>query len=304
MTSDGSPNACRRWRALLAAIVTIVAPLACAQPLPATALGAVDLARQPQQWKLPASLQEASGLATSARGTLLIHGDEQAKVQEVDAVSGRVVARYRLGKPAVRDDFEGVAIDGTTLYVVTSGGRLYFAELPKVVGVASGDADDDAAELVFDMHDLGLANTCEIEGLDVVTASRLLAIACKGATGGNDADSDPANVGVHFYNLIERRDAGSIQIPVGSVAKAVGAKHFRPSGIVHDATRDQWLVVAAQPPAIAVLARDGTLIEAATLAADWHDQPEGVELLADGSICIVDEGRNGRARLSRYGVRE
>ena len=66
------------------------------------------------RWVLPSHLREISGLALTADGRLLAHGDERGHVFEVDYRRGVVVKEFTLGtdKAAVKGDFEAITVAG------------------------------------------------------------------------------------------------------------------------------------------------------------------------------------------------
>ena len=67
-----------------------------------------------EQWDLPKSLREVSGLAFTADGRLFAHDDERAIVYQLDYSDGAVVKRFALGDPPDEDDFEAIATTSDT----------------------------------------------------------------------------------------------------------------------------------------------------------------------------------------------
>jgi uncharacterized protein YjiK len=126
-----------------------------------------------EQWKLPGSLREISGLAATADGRLFAHSDERAVIHQIDYQSGKRLKSFTLsrqpgtrkGKP-IKGDFEGIAIAGDELYLVTSHGTIYTARL----GI-------DRSAVAFTSYDTGLADTCEIEGLSYHADRHVLLLA-------------------------------------------------------------------------------------------------------------------------------
>ena len=85
------------------------------------ALAGKPLAR----WILPAALREISGLALTQDGRLLSQGDEMGEIWELDYRRGILVKHFFLGDKAVKGDFEGIAVAGTTVFMLTSSGKIY-----------------------------------------------------------------------------------------------------------------------------------------------------------------------------------
>ena len=137
--------------------------------LKSTAYGASLFAAEPNaQWRLPAGLREISGLAVTPDGRLMGHDDEEAILYQIDVETG-VVKRFSVGEPAVRGDFEGLAIDPAgAFYLITSTGHMYrFFEGPN-----GGYVD-------YETFDTGLRHVAEIEGLAFQLAEDCVVLACK-----------------------------------------------------------------------------------------------------------------------------
>ena len=77
------------------------------------------------QHKLPSELREASGLSFTKDGRLLCHNDEQGAVYEVDYHTGKILSRFYLGRFLIyRDDLEGIATKGDTIFMINSSGTI------------------------------------------------------------------------------------------------------------------------------------------------------------------------------------
>ncbi|MGE0352695.1 MAG: hypothetical protein AB7Q69_05580, partial [Gemmatimonadales bacterium] len=104
-----------RFAALLAAL--------CLMPCLA---GAQDQLDPPvARYRLPRALTEISGLAMNAEGRLFAHDDERGIIFEVDYRSGRILRSFSLGRRGLRGDYEGIAVVGQSIWLVTSDGTLY-----------------------------------------------------------------------------------------------------------------------------------------------------------------------------------
>src|SRR5664279_5298729 len=119
-------------------------------------------------WKLPDGLKETSGLALTADGRLLTHGDEQGKVFQIDYRRGVIVKEFDVGSPAVRGDFESIALAGDTVLLFTSDGILY--RFPEGA---------DKTVVPYTRLDTELGSECEFESMVVDASSGSLLLACK-----------------------------------------------------------------------------------------------------------------------------
>ena len=110
--------------------LVLAVAVALARPAPGALQGDVPLLSrchyhaQPDTVRaLPAALHEISGLALH-RGLLLAHDDELGRVYSINPATGAVAVFATLQGP-IRDDFEGIAVLGDTIWLMTSAGRLY-----------------------------------------------------------------------------------------------------------------------------------------------------------------------------------
>jgi uncharacterized protein YjiK len=239
-----------------------------------------------QQWKLPKKLREISGLALTADQRLLAVTDEEAAVYELDYRNGVLVKVFTLGSPTLRGDFEGIAVLGEFVWLMTSDGRLLVTR-----------EGQDGERMSFAEYDSGAGKYCELEGLaaDVQAASLLLA--CKEPV----ASRDPLKI--FEVAIVDGRPArmNATEFPEASVMARLNRKHTRPSGIAIDPASGHRVMVAANHAALISLTPDGTLIDAIILPGEGrHRQAEGIAITADGRLLIADEGGNGRARLAVY----
>jgi uncharacterized protein YjiK len=120
--------------------------------------------------ELPARLREISGLAMTPDGRALGHGDEAGIIYEIDIARGEVVKAFRLGNKTVRADFEGIAVAGNNIYLVTSDGTIYES--------AEGRDKD---RVRYTTYDTGVGRECEVEGLAFEPTDRVLLVPCKRA---------------------------------------------------------------------------------------------------------------------------
>jgi uncharacterized protein YjiK len=240
------------------------------------------------QWELPKKLREISGLAMTPDGRLLAQGDELGIVYQIDFDNGGLVKAFALGDPTVRDDFEGIAVQGNVVYLVTSHGKIYRAL-----------EGHDGERVEYEVFDTGLWQQCEIEGLAFDTRGQNLLLACK------EPHSD-ALVGVRMiyrWSTQEHRvlESQSIAIDASMVAQRLDTKSFNPSDITLDRTSGHMIFVASHQQALVETDAAGTVVAALRLPlADRHRQPEGLAIAPDGRLIIADEGGKGRARLGVY----
>jgi uncharacterized protein YjiK len=274
---------------VLAAILLGIAVSACgAEPADTSATESQEQ-DDFKQWKLPKRLREISGLALTADDRLLAVTDEKAIVYELDYVQGKVIKSFALGDPVVRGDFEGIAVLGDTIWLMTSDGTLY----------AAGEGSDGSS-VRYQEYDTGTGDFCELEGLGQDRAAGTLILACKQGIKRKKKDLMIFEWSASASGIEHIRD---IPLPGPAIRSMIDKKRISPSGIAVDPQTGERVVIAAREDALVRLTPDGALLEAIILEKKGrHKQAEGIEITRDGRMLIADEGGKGRARLAVYAV--
>jgi uncharacterized protein YjiK len=268
--------------------VLLLAAAAAAVARDGVALDAFDFRTgAASQVRLPRALREISGLAVSADGRVFAHADERGVVYQLDASRGTVLKSFSLGSPAVRGDFEGIAIAGARFFLVTSTGRLYETR-----------EGDDGAAVSYTAYDTGLGATCELEGLAYEPSDRALIIGCKRA-------HDPAlRAGVALFRWsVDRRALSAparISIPLADVLRGTGDKEFRVSSVEREPHTGHYVIVAGPQRALVEVTSTGAVVAVRSLSRRVHSQPEGLTFLGDSVVLIADEGGDSHGTLTRY----
>lgn len=238
------------------------------------------------RWVLPEGLAEISGVALTADGRLLAHGDEIGGVFEIDFRRGVVVKEFMLGPQPVRDDFEGITVVGDRLYLLASNGTLYeFREGAR------------GARVAYAVHDTHLGRECEFEGLAFDASINALLLACKRVGTGKLK----AMLVIYRWRLAAGDDAqlSTLTVPL---ALAIGDNDWtslHPSDIAIDPSNGNYVVVAAQEQALVVLTPGGDVVSAGPLP-EALKHTEGVAITADGLLILSDEAGKTPATISLY----
>ena len=240
------------------------------------------------QWRLPNRLKEISGLAVTADGRVFAVADEAAIVYELDLERGRIHKSFAYGDPVLRGDFEGIAVDGSVIYLVTSDGTI-----------VSGRDGANGDKLAYTSYETGVGAECEIEGLATDRQNRRLLLACKTLRPSRSIDE----LAVFAWSIADRvLDPGAtIVVPVRTILHELRMNRLNPSGVAVDAKSGHLLLVAARQRALVELSPDGQLVAATELPLTArHRQPEGLAMLSDGRLLIADEGGSHKGRLGIY----
>jgi uncharacterized protein YjiK len=245
------------------------------------------LAAKPRlRWALPPDLQEISGLVLTDDGRLLVHDDGRARIVELDYRTGREVKAFELGRPVRRGDFEGIAVAGPRLFLVTSDGVLYETREGK---------DRDAVP--YTRTPTGAGRLCEVEGLAYEPGSQALLLLCKTA---RVRDLRHA-ITILRWSIDGHRwlDPDRITIPLDKPFRDTYGAEFRGSDLARDPVTGRYLAIAGINRMAMELTAEGRIVGAGFLGKH-HPQAEGVAVARDGTILVSDEGRQGPAHLAVY----
>lgn len=228
-------------------------------------------------FELPGELTEASGLAVLPSGRLATVQDEDGLVYELDPATGRVVNRTRFDGAG---DYEGIEWGGDALWVLKSNGDLY--------RLVAGEPVENI--------ETPLASRNDTEGLAWDARGQRLLIAAK-AHPGRKLGHVRA---IYAVDPATRQMAPAPAFVLDRRVVDTPDAEFRPSALaIHPATGLLY-VLSSVRKAIAVLDRDGDLVEVVDLPPRLFRQPEGLAFLPDGTLFIESEGSGGRAVLVRY----
>ena len=274
---------------LLAFAILVPAPATGLQSAaPDALLGRYDLAaRAADRWELPKALQEISGLAFDSAGRLFAHDDEQAIVYQLDRATHRVVKRFGFGRPAVRGDFEAIAVVGGQVILTTSDGVLY-----------AGREGRDGESVPYVTQATGVGRHCETEGMVYEPGGRALLFVCKEAR----TRALSGRLAVLRWSL-ERKALDprpAVLVGLGAITRKLRSSAFHPSELVRVPGTGHYLVLSARESAIAEITRYGEVVAVASLRRGDHRQAEGLALAGDGSLLVADEGAGRRGSVTAY----
>jgi uncharacterized protein YjiK len=231
--------------------------------------------------RLPASLDEISGLEHDGRGNLLALHDNGSGLFRVTCVGTSL-----LNGPQIEGDFEGVTRQDDLWYLLTSPGRIYSATLTSD-GLALTDGPHEVAA------SRALVGRCGFEGIATV-AREVLVVACK-----YPRDPRPGTVELIRLNLADE-SVRSVRVDVTRVLEATGLSRLRPSGLAWLPHQARMLVLVGKERVLLEVRDSGELVAWRRLPGRWHRQAEGLAALPDGRVAIVDEADGRAASLTWY----
>jgi uncharacterized protein YjiK len=248
-----------------------------------------DATKPVARWIMPVDLAELSGFALLPNGRLLAHGDEHAKIYEVDYRRGTVVKEFTLGKPAVKGDFEAIATVDDRLYLLDSNGTLYEFHEGK-----------NGEHVEYSTHDTKLGKECEFEGLAYDPAITSLLLACKHV----HEKRFKTDVLIYRWPVAKdeqgERKIAELAVPLSSIPKAVLKKgEFHPSDIAIDPITGNYVILSSLERAIVSITPAGQVVSARALPGE-HDQAEALAITKDSILIIGDEAARKPAVITLY----
>jgi uncharacterized protein YjiK len=239
-------------------------------------------------WMMPPDLQEISGIALTADGRLLAHGDEQAKVFVLNPRTGLVLKKFTLGS-GIAGDFEGITVAGSDIYMIASNGTLYqFRE------------GANNAAVHYSTIDTHLGKECEFEGVAYEPDSAWLLMPCKRTS----KKLPRGNLIIYRWRL-QGDDSTRLTTLTIPYSEAIGSndwKGLHVSDITIDPTTGNYVLISAQEKALLEITPGGQVERSEELPGK-HPQPEGVAITKDKILIVSDEVSKRPASITLYRLR-
>jgi len=233
--------------------------------------------RKAPQYKLEKSLREISGLAFTQDGRLLGHSDELGVIYEIDYRTGGLKKQFSLGRPAIVQDFEGIAVKKDTVFLVASNGMLF-----RCKEGANGES------MRYQTFRTGLDVRHNVEGLAYDPAADCLLLACKGYAGtGYEEQKAVYAFSLRTYKLQPRP---RFLLPLKTISRQSDKKEFNPSGIERHPRSGNFFIIAFNGHSILEVSSNGQILGLSALPKSVHKQPEGIAIAANGTLVIANEG--------------
>jgi uncharacterized protein YjiK len=236
------------------------------------------------EWIMPPELREISGLALTARGTVLTHDDNIGRVYEIDPRTGILLKGFSLAG-GVRGDFEAITVAGTDVYLLKSSGKIYkFQE------------GADASWVPYSVYDTGLGKECEFESMAYEADSSRLLLVCK-----KFLQKQPKELLIYHVPLPlgDRSAITAMQVAMKDVVGSNKWKNFHPSDINIDPITKNYVIVASHERGLIVVTPDGEVVRSEPIPGN-HRQPEGVAITPDSLLLVSDEANVKPPAITLY----
>ena len=227
-----------------------------------------------KKWNLPAELKEVSGIAFLGDNRFACVQDEEGIIFIYNTSSEKIERKISFGAAG---DYEGIAVNGNTAYVVRADGRLYEVNI---------DSDKTSAK----EYKTPLTVEHNVEGLFYDKNNNRLLLAAKDGEPG-----DKNYKGIYAFDLSNKKLAEEpvlkIDLKNDLLNKQDGKKNkpIAPSAIgIHPET-DEVYITDGPKSRLLIMDRSGTIKELLELGKDFA-QPEGITFSPQGDVFISNEG--------------
>jgi len=252
-----------------------------------------------QKWDLPEILREVSGIAYLGDNRFACVQDEAGVIFIYNTQSGQIERQITFGAAG---DYEGIALAGTTAYVVRSDGQIF--EITNI-NTEQNKITDYATSLT------AMSN---VEGLAFDKKNNRLLLALKG-----EETAGPDFKGVYAFDLNTKRFAAQpvfklnlhdpLLVSKGQKKKSKKnkgnslSKNWEPSEIaIHPVTGDIYLAEATNPQ-LFILHADGSIKERHQLNSSMFLKPEGIAFGPAGELFISNEGKKQSGNILQVNLK-
>lgn len=250
--------------------------------------------------KLPAELDEISGISFIDKDNIVAIEDEDGIVYQYNLSSSEITAKKEFAGPG---DYEDLALAGTTLYIITSDGILYeitdfmkpgTPHVEKFSTVFTGK--NNIESLAYDPGKNRLLIAPKDEGLDDDRDREIYELDLKT----KKLNTTP----VYSISLKQIEDyfkGDALEESSKKFLKILGNQNlnevFRPSAMGIHPVSHEIFVLSSLNNLIAVLTPAGDLRKIIELDNDTFLKPEGLAFSPEGQLYISNEGKGGKANI-------
>ena len=227
-------------------------------------------------WALPGALKEISGIAFLDANRVACVQDEDGFIYIYNLETSAIENRIEFAGPG---DYEGIAVNGTTAYVLESNGSIFivrdFMQDPKV-----------------DRIDTKFCSKNNPEGIFYDEEKNRLLLALKS----RDPNSNGYK-GIYSYDLETRELLAEPVLKMtfeekifDGIRKKNAQRTFFPSDINRNPHTGDFLILEAENPRLLVIAASGEAKQLHVLDRGLFPKPEGLAFNETGKLYISNEG--------------
>ncbi|MEI6950770.1 hypothetical protein V9K67_26545 [Paraflavisolibacter sp. H34] len=256
---------------------------------------AYDLSQPALVKSLPAELKEISALAVNHRQEIVCVQDEKGSVYVYDLDRNAIMDRIEFGKD---QDYEGISLDGSTLYILKSTGNIF-----EVHHARTGRQQTIEYQTFLKREN-------DTEGLCYDPKGGRLLVSCKGSPDYKKRSFPAGSKAIYYFDLQRKkfgadpafvlrtdsvrsymqRHFSGLQRDMVKVEKEL----FAPSEIALNPVDGNLYVLCSVGRLLLVVDGEGRVVYATPLGPKYFPHPEGIAFYANGDMLISNEGNHKR----------
>ncbi len=260
-----------------------------------------------QKFTMPARLEEISGISWTGKGTLACIQDENGIIYCYNLEKEKDISEVKFGKDG---DYEDISVVKNTAYVLKSNGHIFRVKNFK------------KDEIKVKRYKTLLSKKNDAEGMFYDSSENRLLIACKGSPSFEKENPYKGYRAVYSFDLETKqmleepaylidlrkidsyKDQGNFTQFSSKLAKILGITDpyasFRPSGIAIHPLTDEIYIISSVGKLLAVLDREGLILDVHALDPNLFRQPEGICFSPEGDLYISNEGKGGKGYILKF----
>ena len=268
-----------------------------------------DLGTPDARYKLPAYLEEISGLSYYGKGKIACVQDEKANIYIWNLEKEKIIEKYEFGDDA---DYEDITVVGKTAYILRSNGNIYRIK----------DFKKKDRKVKKYKTELKEKNDCEGMAFDP-TANALL-IACKGSPSIEKENPYEGYKAIYKFDLeeaklvtrphflidldrldsyIDRSRFNRLSVKVAKSLRIIESEtSFKPSGIAIHPLDGEIYIISSVGKLLIILNSEGKVQDVRELDPKTFRQPEGICFSPSGDMYISNEGQGGKGYILKFDV--
>lgn len=237
-----------------------------------------------KKWELPDILMEVSDISWISDNMIAAVQDEDGIIFFYDLKTSEIVRKINFARGG---DYEAIAVDGETLYVVNSVGKIY--EISNFQG----------ADFSVKSYETDLIKNQDVEGLELDKENKRLLLSTK--------EEEPGNKnykGIYGFDLKSKKLSPEpvykikFDDPIFKDIKVKKkSKTIKPSEIAFHPKTGQLFVLDASIPMLVIFDKNGDSNKIYFLDKKEFAQPEGLTFDPSGNLYISNEGDDGAGNI-------
>lgn len=276
---------------------------------PAEEYFSYDLEAPDARYKLPAYLEEISGLSYYGNGKIACVQDEKAFIYVLNLEQEKIIKKHDFGTDA---DYEDIAVVDKTAYILRNNGHIY-----RVKNFKKKDRKVKKFETP-------LKEKNDTEGMAYDPVSNALLIACKGSPSIEkdkpykgykaiykfDLEKEELARDPHFLIDLERLGSyidhnafSRFSVKVAKKLRLIESEtSFQPSGLAIHPIYGDIYIISSVGKLLIILNRYGKVQNVKELDPKIFRQPEGICFSPKGDMFISSEGQGGKGYILKFEI--